>query len=99
MIRGIKKKWIQPICFNFFHSYCPAQKLKLTIFYLIAKLKNIGLTVCILINDMGFNNIQLSKILEITPSIPYFSVNEQIITYIFDIPHLFKAIKNTLKKI
>lgn len=98
MIRGLRNKWSQPICYNFFHSTCPAQTLKQTINDLVTKLKEIGLTVCALTSDMGSNNIQLKNILEVTPSKPYFFVNEQKIFYMFDIPHLLKAVRNMLQK-
>lgn len=98
MIRGIKNKWNQPLCYKFFHSTCPGEKLKSTIFEIIIKLKEIGLTVCALISDMGSNNMMLSKILQITPTKPYFTLNNQNIIYMFDTPHLIKAIRNNLLK-
>lgn len=86
MIRGLKNKWIQPISYNFYHSTCPSSSLKRAITEIIIKLKEIGLKVCVLISDMGSNNIQLMKLLKITPEKPHFSVENENIVYMFDTP-------------
>jgi hypothetical protein len=98
MIRGLKNKWSQPLSYHFFHGTCPAKTLKLIMCELIIKLKEIGLIVSVVISDMGSNNIQLTKLLNITPGQPYFFVNEQKIIYMFDTPHLIKTVRNNLKK-
>jgi hypothetical protein len=38
----------------------------------ILKLKRIDITVCVLICDMGSNNMEVVRHLEITPATPYF---------------------------
>jgi hypothetical protein len=38
----------------------------------VLKLKRIGITVCVLICDMGSNNMEVVRHLEITPATPYF---------------------------
>lgn len=98
MIRGIKTKWSQPICYNFFQSTCPGNKLKSIITDIIHKLKEINLNVCVLVSDMGSNNIQLKRLLQVTPNQPYFFVNEQKVIYMFDTPHLVKTVRNNLRK-
>jgi len=47
---------------------------------------------------MGSTNIKLAKDLEITYKIPYFTIDNQQIFFIFDIPHLLKTIRNMFLK-
>lgn len=98
MIRGLQSKWSQPVCYNFFHSTCPAEILYQNVHGLITNLKQIGLSVCVLASDMGTNNIQLTNILKVTSNKPYFFINEQKFFYMFDTPHLIKAVRNNLQK-
>jgi len=62
----------------------------------IRKLKSIGLKVVGLISDMGSNFYQLTKLLNINNRKSYFTVDEEKIYYMFDIPHLLKASRNIL---
>ncbi|KAK9709679.1 Transposase protein [Popillia japonica] len=68
------------------------------LFEAISQLKRIGLTVCGIVSDMGSNNMQVAHSLQITPEKPYFHVNEEKIVYMFDTPHLIKALRNNLLK-
>lgn len=94
MIRGLYSKWKQPITFFFNHTSFIADSMKNVLLLLIPLLKEIGLKVCILTADMGSNNL----VLAITIERPYFFVGEQKVMYIFDVPHIFKAIRNNLIK-
>lgn len=98
MLRGIFSKWKQPVAFSFCHSSCPADILKQQIIEAITKLGEIGLKICAVTTDMGSNYMPLSNLLGVTANRPYFYCRGQKIYYIFDIPHIFKAIRNMLIK-
>lgn len=98
MLRGLFSKWKQPLAYFFSNKMFPANSLKNVIYRAIAMLQEIGLKVTVLVSDMGSNNLQLAKMLGVTSEHPYFFVNEQKVVYIFDIPHILKAIRNNLIK-
>lgn len=88
MIRGVYSNWKQPLSFYFVADSCPAEKIQQIIFERIIQLRNIDLNVQAVISDMGSNFVQVVKKLNVT--------SEQKVHYIFDIPHLLKAIRNNL---
>lgn len=53
---------------------------------------------CAVISDMGSNNLQLTKQLNIEPQRPFFFAGTEIIVYLFDTPHLLKAVRNNIRK-
>ena len=46
--------------------------------------------------DMGSNFLQFARIEGVTHENPYFVVRDQKIFYMFDVPHLFKSLRNNL---
>lgn len=62
----------------------------------IAKLASVGLKIVALISDMGSNNLQMVKKLDISDKKPFFIVNEQKVVYLADTPHVFKAMRNII---
>ena len=56
----------------------------------------IGLTVTAIIYDLGSNFIKLARELNITPEKPWFIHDRVGIIYIFDPPHLIKAVPNNM---
>lgn len=98
LVRGMFSNWKQPLAYFFYNSTCPGIELKHIVLDAIQKLKNIGFIVIATVCDMGSNNIQLNKNLQITPERPYFIFDDQKIFYIFDTPHLIKALRNMLLK-
>lgn len=98
MVRGIFSKWKQPLCYFFYNTTCPGMTLKEIIFHAVNKLREIGLFVIVIISDMGANNIQLKNLLSVTPETPYFILDDQKIFFMFDTPHLLKALRNMLMK-
>lgn len=64
----------------------------------IQRLLDCGLHVKAIICDQGTNNVAALKLLKVTKDKPFFEVNERRIYSIFDAPHLFKNLRNHLKK-
>jgi hypothetical protein len=85
-------------CIFFVHDTCPASVLKRIIETTISKLNNIGLNVRGIVNDMGSSNNGVATALNISEDRRVFSVDGKEIIYLFDVPHLIKAIRNMLKK-
>lgn len=98
MVRGICYKWKQPLAYYFSHTTCSAPSLVEILTETVEKLKAIKLKVCGITTDMGSNNIQLANILDVTVDEPSFHIENSKLFYIFDIPHIIKAIRNMLIK-
>lgn len=96
LIRGIYKNWKQPIIFLLPHTSCMAKILKSILLQCIKELKEIGLIVCIVVCDMGSNNIALCNLLGITPKNPFFFVDDQKVFFAYHTCHLLKATRNNL---
>ncbi|CAB3980293.1 Transposable element P transposase [Paramuricea clavata] len=73
-----------------------SDKVKEKLFEAIDKVTAIGLTVTAIISDLGSNFIKLARELNITPEKPWFMHNGVRIIYIFDPPHLIKAVRNNM---
>ncbi|KAF0739498.1 zinc finger MYM-type protein 1-like [Aphis craccivora] len=98
MIRGLYSLWKMPICY-----FLPATSVKNCILSellveVIKRLLDCGFHVKAVICDQGTNNVAALKLLKVTKDKPFFEVNERRIYSIFDTPHLFKNLRNHLKK-
>nr|CAH7759939.1 unnamed protein product [Callosobruchus chinensis] len=98
MIRGLCKNWKQPLSYVLVNSVCPARKLEQLLKKNIERLQCIGLNVLAVVCDMGSNNIKLSENLQITAERPFFVCGNKEVAFIFDAPHLLKALRNNLLK-
>lgn len=95
MVRGISYNWKQPIAYFFTRNSTSADDLKEIIIETIRKLKNVGLNVLAITSDQGPNFYRLVKsYFKLTPEKPYFFIDNEIIFYIFDVPHLLKSTRN-----
>lgn len=98
MIRGLYSSWKMPICY-----FLPATSvnncvLSELLVEAIQRLLDCGFFVKAIICDQGSNNVAALKLLKVTKEKPFFEVNEQRIYSIFDTPHIFKNLRNHLKK-
>jgi hypothetical protein len=98
MVRGISSPWKQPLAYFFVGTSCPAETLRNIIATAIIELRDCGLKVVSLTNDMGSNFVQLSSLLGISPEHPFFSIEGEDVCYMFDVPHLIKSFRNNLMK-
>lgn len=96
--RGIFNDWKQSLAYELSNIACPSRVLQQLLKQCIFELQNIGLKVVNVVCNMGPNNRQLSNDLRITRKTPYFTLNDQNIFFIFDVPHLLKVTKNMFLK-
>ncbi|XP_077263631.1 uncharacterized protein LOC143898209 isoform X2 [Temnothorax americanus] len=94
MIRGICNNWKQPLAYFFLHSSFSARKLTTIIPQAITKLQNAGFIVVAFVSDMGGNFKLTAKYLGVTENNPFFFVNNERISHLFDSPHIIKAVRN-----
>ena len=96
MARGITSNWKQPLGYYLVHESCPSSILKTKLFEIIGQITSIGLQVRAIISDLGSNFQKLLREMNITPTAPWFMYNGRKIFYLFDPPHLIKAVRNNL---
>ena len=96
MARGIIENWKQPVAYYFVNESCSSETVKEKLTDVISKLENIGLNVLGVVSDIGSNFQKFVRELGITPAHPWFMHNGKKIFFIFDTPHIIKAIRNNL---
>ncbi|KAF0294127.1 Transposable element P transposase [Amphibalanus amphitrite] len=96
MVRGLTKKWKQSI--GYFLSAGPTKAAiqKQLLVNCITKLQEVGLTVVATVCDMGPTNQQTYKLLGASEGRFEFEVGGQEVVALFDVPHLFKCLRNAL---
>ncbi|XP_064473292.1 uncharacterized protein LOC135387973 isoform X2 [Ornithodoros turicata] len=97
-LSGLTKAWVQPLCYLFSKSTVSADTLQDLIQDLIRQLKSLDISVKAVVCDQGASNCALSRKLQISPTKPYFCVDESKVYFIFDPPHLMKTTRNLLLK-
>lgn len=109
MLRGIRRKWKQPIYYNFVSGSTKRDDLVHILKDVIRKCHSIGLNIVATICDQGSNNQSaIKKLLEETEETykrrniqflgSHFEIDSRNIIPLFDVPHLFKGIRNNLLK-
>lgn len=109
MLRGIARKWKQPVLYHFVKGATHASHIMRTIKEVIVAANNAGFTVLATICDQGSNNVSAIKQLVADTRAKYlrdnqelrefvFEINEQEIIPLFDVPHLLKGVRNNLLK-
>ncbi|KAJ8976852.1 hypothetical protein NQ317_012976 [Molorchus minor] len=107
MIKGALRNWIQPISFSFSNGPAKTDKLVVSIKMIIKECQRIGLKVIASVCDQGAANVAaINRLLAETKS--YMSkkgeenkhhgylINDQEIIPLYDVPHLFKGLRNNL---
>lgn len=92
--RGLYSSWKMPLGYFITHSSMKSNDLKTVIIDCIEKLFDIGLNVCAVVSDQGTNNQSAYKMLGMTSEKPYFYVRYKQIFSVYDVPHIFKNIRN-----
>lgn len=98
LVRSITGGWMQPLGYALVNGACSRDEMDSLMREAIDKLEGIGLTVVVVISDMGSNFQSLAKYLNITPSNPWFLHNNRKYFVMFDPPHLLKCVSNNLIK-
>ena len=80
------------------HESCKSIDVKRILFDAIDKLDSIGLKVVCVISDLGSNFQQLTRELGVTPTQPWFLTEFGKKIFLYDLPHLIKAVCNNLMK-
>lgn len=94
MIRGINVNWKQ--CVGYLAGHVKGKELCIILKDTISKLIDIGFEVVGVTCDQGGNNRLCLKLLGSSTENPYFFVNGTKILTFFDVPHLFKSLRNSL---
>lgn len=98
MLQGIHKKFKQPIAHYFVKGTISTQKLAVIIKNVIQAVRDTGYTVISTVCDQGPTNVGALKLLKHLCGNPddanFFLVNNEKIFIIYDVPHLFKSIRN-----
>lgn len=95
-IRGLYSSWKFPLAYFFSHHSTNKDNLKYLINYILETLHAIGFLPRALVCDQGSNNRGALTLLGVTKDQPYFHFNGNKIFAFFDVPHLFKSIRNNL---
>ena len=98
MARGLRQKWKQPLGFFLSAGPTTAEVLENLLMQCIAKLQAAGFVVAATVCDMGTTNQELYSRLGVKPEEPTFVCGGKTVTALFDVPHLFKCIRNGLYK-
>lgn len=109
MIKSIKGKYKQPICFTFCRSCTKKEDLKKIIIDIIREIHKTGLTIVATICDQSQTNISVVNSLKedtkriylrqgIEHNCLYFEVDHKPVFPMFDTPHLLKGVRNNLLK-
>lgn len=95
-MRGLFANWKIPIAYFFACNSTPSTILKQLINYVINELQKIGFIPKAIVCDQGSTNRSALKSLGVTKESPFFISNDQTIFSIYDVPHLFKSLRNNL---
>lgn len=109
MIKSIKGKFKQPVCFTFCRNCTKKDNLKKLIITLIKEINKTGLTVIATVCDQSQTNVSAINSLKEDTKINYlrqgleyktnaFEINNKVIFPLFDTPHLLKGVRNNLLK-
>ncbi|CAG4956916.1 unnamed protein product [Colias eurytheme] len=98
MLQGLHKKLKQPIAYYFVKGTISSQSLAVLIKDIIKAVNDSGFTVITTVCDQGPTNIGSLNLLKEWCGNPatsnYFMVDDEKIFIMFDIPHLFKSLRN-----
>lgn len=98
MARGVVDNWKQPLAYYLVNESCSSTKVREKLEELIDKVESIGLEVVGLVSDIGSNFQKFVREMGITPEKPWFVYKGKQIYYLFDPPHIIKAVRNNLMK-
>ncbi|XP_072403398.1 uncharacterized protein [Diabrotica undecimpunctata] len=104
MIKGITKKWKQPVAYTFSQGTTTTIDLVRQIKGIIVECEKAGLTVVATVSDQGSTNVgAINYLVKYNASqentlkkIKLYEINGHPIVHIYDPPHLLKGIRNNL---
>jgi len=97
MVRGLHRKWKQPVAYYFIRGSTKAGLLMKFLKEVLGACQNAGLHVVATVCDMGANNVSALQMLGATRQKPFFEFQNQEIVTVYDPPHL-KCTRNLFRK-
>ncbi|XP_014678175.1 PREDICTED: uncharacterized protein LOC106817986 [Priapulus caudatus] len=98
MARGLCSNWKQVIGFQFVGTTVRSKSLQRHILLSVKKLEALGLKVRAVVCDQGPTNRAALSCLGMTKNNPSIELSGRNYLVIFDIPHLFKSLRNNFRK-
>jgi hypothetical protein len=98
MVRGLRRKWKQPVAYYFSRGSTKAEMIVQFLNEVLDACQNAGLKVVATVCDMGANNVKAFKLLGATKGKPSFKFRNQEIATVYDPPHLLKCTQNLFLK-
>ena len=98
MVRGLTARWKQPVAYFFSAGPTSAEVLSKLLEQTVRKLRQAGLVPVATVCDMGKPNQKLYDELGVSAASPQFEVDGIPVIAMFDVPHLFKSLRNSLFK-
>jgi len=87
MVRGLHRKWKQPVAYYLSRGSTKAEMLVQFLNEVLGACQNVGLHVVATVCDMGTNNVKAMKLLGSNTSEPFFQFHNQAIATINDPPN------------
>ncbi|PNF15446.1 hypothetical protein B7P43_G18115, partial [Cryptotermes secundus] len=98
MIRGLGRKWKQPVAYYFTRGSTKAEMIVQYLKEVLDICQNAGLKVVATVCDMGANNVKALKLLGASRRKPLFRFHSQEIATVYDPLHLLKCTQNLFLK-
>ena len=98
MVRGLHRKWKQPVAYYFIRGSTKADLLERFLKEVLGACQDAGLRVVATVCDMGANNVRALRQLGATRRKPFFMFQNREIVTVYDPPHLLKCTRNLFLK-
>jgi hypothetical protein len=98
MVKGICRKWKQPLCYFLSAGPTTSDKLRELVLNVLDSLREVGLVVKAVVCDQGANNRSLFTKLGVSVDKPFIEVNQNKVYFLHDPPHLLKSVRNNFRK-
>jgi len=98
MVRGLHRKWKQPVAYYFIRGSTKANLLVRFLNEVLGACQNAGIQVVATVCDMAANNVKALKLLGATRRKPFFKFQDREMVTVYDPPHLLKCTRNLFLK-
>jgi hypothetical protein len=98
MVRGLHRKWKQPVAYYFIRGSTKANLLVRFLNEVLGACQNAGIHVVATVCDMDANNVKALKLLGAIGRKPFFKFEDRGIVTVYDPPHLLKCTRNLFPK-
>jgi hypothetical protein len=98
MLRGLRKRWKQPVAYYLTHGSTNGKMLVNFLRKVLDACHSASLVVVATVCDMVANNVKALKYLGVSEKTPFFTFRDKEIAAVFDPPHLLKCTRNQFLK-